>query len=181
MSLALDGILAVLAYLLVIGVLALLAFVAIAVGLGLVVALGSVPPLYVLPDVRRFFVRATGGRVADGRALWRVATRRRYLGLSIGVGLAYGITALSIFGPLADLGLVGASVGPVPVLLSVPVAFGLLALGAGVLAHRASSAWTETTSVRSVLLQWTVLVTVVVALVTAVPFAVLWLWQYGPS
>lgn len=173
----LRQILAVLGYLAAVGVVALLAIVSMTIVVGVAVAVGSLPMLWLCPDVRQFFALVTGGRTTDARLPWRLVTRPRYLGLSVGFGLTYLCVAILLFGPIETLGLTGATLGPVPVLVAIPVAFVLLVVPMATLAHRASSAWTEGTAPRSAVLQWTAFLSVLVATGTAAPFLLLALWQ----
>jgi hypothetical protein len=168
----LEGIAAILAIFLYILLLAVLSFgilFGIAAMMGVAGSMLSVPLLYVLPDVRRFLLLASGGAPDDRTPPWCVAFRPRYLLLSIVFGVSYGVVFLILFIPFRELRLVHASIGPVPLLLGIPLSFVVLALTLAFGIQRTSSTWTETTDSRSVLLQWAVFMTVVVTLGTAVP------------
>jgi hypothetical protein len=171
----LEGVAAIVAIFLYILILAVLSFgilFGIAVIMGVVGSVLSIPLLYVLPDVRRFLLLASGGAPDDRTPPWRVAFRPRYLLLSMVFGVSYGVVFLLLFIPFRELGVVHASVGPVPLLLGIPLSFVALAVALAVGIQRTTTAWSETTDSRSVLVQWTVFVAVAVALGTAVPVAV---------
>ncbi|WP_336338859.1 hypothetical protein [Haloarcula brevis] len=168
----LDGIAAILAvflYLLILAVLSFGILFGIAATMGVVGSVLSVPLLYVLPDVRRFLLLASGGAPDDRTPPWRVAFRLRYLLLSAVFGVGYGVVFLLLFIPVRELGLIRASVGPVPLLVGIPLSFVAVAVALAVGIQRSSSAWTDATDSRSVLVQWVVFVTIVVTLGTAVP------------
>ena len=169
-----EGIAAILAiflYILILAVLSLGILFGIAALMGLAGSVLSVPLLYVLPDVRRFLLLASGGAPDDRTPPWRVAFRPRYLLLSAVFGVSYGVVFLLLFVPVSELGLVHASVGPVPLLVGIPLSFVALAVPLAFGTQRLSGAWTETTDSRSVLVQWAVFLTVVVAVGTAVQVA----------
>ncbi|GCF12517.1 hypothetical protein Harman_04520 [Haloarcula mannanilytica] len=171
----LEGIASILAIFLYILLLAVLSFgilFGIAAVMGVAGSVLSIPLLYVLPDVRRFLLLASGGAPDDQTPPWRVAVRPRYLLLSMLFGVSYGVVFLVLFIPFRELRLVHASVGPVPLLLGIPLSFVTLAVPLAFGIQRTSSAWTETTDSRSVLVQWIVFLTVVVTLGTAVPVVV---------
>ena len=167
-----EGIAAILAiflYILILAVLSLGILFGIAVIMGVVGSVLSIPLLYVLPDVRRFLLLASGGVPDDQTPPWRVAFRPRYLLLSMVFGVSYGVVFLLLFVPFRELRVVHASVGPVPLLLGIPLSFVVLAVTLAFGIQRTTTAWSGTTDSRSVLLQWTVFITVVVAIGTAVP------------
>jgi len=168
----LGVILSIVLYLVLLAVLTFGIMLAFAAAMGVVGTALSIPLLYVLPDVRRFLVLASGGAPDDETPPWRVALRPRFVLLAIGFGVTYGLTFLVLFIPVSEYGLTTATVGPVPILVGIPLAFVLIIVPAAYVAQRYSSAWTETTERRSVLVQWTVFVTVVVTLGTAVPIFV---------
>jgi len=122
------GILGILLYVLLLAVLSFGILAAIAAGMGLIGAALSVPLLYVLPDVRRFLVLASGGEPDDETPPRRVALRPRFLLLSITFGVAYGLAFLLLFLPVREFGLIHATVGPVPIPVGIPLAFTLVAL-----------------------------------------------------
>jgi len=163
------GILAIFLYILILAVLSLGILIGIAVIMGVVGSVLSVPLLYVLPDVRRFLLLASGGAPDDRTPPWRVAFRLRYLLLSVLFGVSYGVIFLLLFIPVRELGLIHASVGPVPLLLAIPLSFVALAVTLAFGIQRTTSAWTDTTDSRSVLVQWTVFIAVAVTIGTAVP------------
>lgn len=133
----------------------------------------SVPLLYVLPDVRRFLVQASGGRPDEATPTWRVVLRPRYLFLSALFGIGYGFAVVVLLDPVIRLGLFAGAGESRVGLAVIPAVFtgatALLAYGV----HRLSSTWPEGASKRGVFAQWVVFVGVVVTAATAV--AVVWL------
>ncbi|WP_435067456.1 hypothetical protein [Haloplanus sp. C73] len=169
-----DGVVAVLAIILYILLLAVLSFglwLLLTGGIGLVGGVLSVPALYVLPDVRRFLVYASGGRPDDGTASWRVVLRPRYLLLSIAFGVVYGLAFLAMFIPFSRLGLFPGRGEPTLSVALLPAVFVVASALFAYTVHRYSSAWTGTASRRSVLVQWLVFLGIVVTVGTGVPYA----------
>lgn len=169
-----DGVLAVLAillYFLLLFVLSLGVWLLLTGGIGLIGGVLSVPTLYVLPDVRRFLVRASGGRPDDGTPSWRVVLRPQYLLLSAAFGIAYGFSFLALFVPFSQLGLFPGRGEPTPSVALLPAGFVAASAVFAYGVHRRSSAWTGTSSRRSVLIQWVVFLGVVVTVGTAIPYA----------
>ncbi|WP_324662053.1 hypothetical protein [Haloarcula sediminis] len=173
----LDGIVFVVGLLLYVLLLLLLSAGIIAAMTGLLGLAGgvlSVPLLYVLPDVRRFLVRASGGRPDQATPTWRVAFRPRYLLLSAVFGISYGFAVVVLLDPLIKFGLFPGAGEVAPGLVVIPLVFTgvttLVAYGA----HRLSSTWPEGASKRGVFAQWLVFVGVVTTAATAVALLV-WL------
>lgn len=158
-------------YFLILLVLSFAMLMAITGGMGLIGGVLSVPALYVLPDVRRFLVQASGGRPGDGTPTWRVVLRIRYLFLSIAFGVVYGFAFLLMFIPFTQLGLFPGRGEPTLSVALLPAVFivasALFAYGV----HRHSSAWTGTASKRSVLAQWVVFLGTVVTVGTGISYA----------
>jgi len=170
----LDGVVAVLGiilYILLLFVLSLGIWLVITGGIGLLGGVLSVPLLYVLPDVRRFLIYASGGRPDDGTPSWRVVLRLRYLILSIAFGIVYGFAFLALFIPFSRLGLFPGRGEPTLSVALLPAVFIVASTLFAYGVHRHSSAWTETASRRSVLAQWVVFLGVVVAVGTGIPYA----------
>jgi hypothetical protein len=139
---------------------------ALTAAVGLVGSVLSVPLLYVLPDVRRALIQASGGQ--PDAAPWRVAFRPRYLLGSALFGVVYGLAFIPMMRLLIDIGLFPGAGEPTPIIAVIPLTFGA-ASGLLVYAvHRYSAAWTEGTSARAVLVQWAVFLTVVVTVGTGV-------------
>ncbi|WP_277541118.1 hypothetical protein [Haloarcula laminariae] len=142
--------------------------------LGLAGGVLSVPLLYVLPDVRQFLVRASGGRPDEATPTWRVVLRPRYLLLSAVFGVSYGFAVVVLLDPLIQVGLFPGAGEVTPGLVVIPVVFTgvttLVAYGA----HRLSSTWPAGASKRGVFAQWLAFVGVVTTAATAVALLV-WL------
>lgn len=102
---SLVAILGIILYMLVLFVLSFGIWLVITGGVGLLGGVLSVPALYVLPDVRRFLVQASGGQPDGETPSWRVVLRPRYLLLSIGFGIVYGVAFLALFIPFSWFGL----------------------------------------------------------------------------
>ncbi len=135
-------------------------------GIGVAGGVLSAPMLSVLPDVRRFLILASGGHPDDETPSWRVVLRPRYLLLSMVFGILYGLVVVVLLVPFIRFGLFPGRGELTLSLALLPavyvVASTLFAYGV----HRFSSAWTETTSTRSVLIQWAVFLGVVVTVGT---------------
>ncbi|WP_276274174.1 hypothetical protein [Haloarcula litorea] len=165
------AVLSIILYILFLFVLSLGIWLALTGGIGLAGGVLSVPVLYLLPDVRRFLVEASGGRPDDGTPAWRVALRPRYLLLSIAFGIVYGFSFLALFIPFSRLGLFPGRGEPTPSVALLPAVFILASALFAYGVHRHSSAWTGTATRRSVLAQWVVFLSVVVTVGTAIPYA----------
>ena len=165
------AVLGIILYILLLFVLSLGIWLVLTGGIGLVGGVLSVPVLYVLPDVRRFLVQASGGRPDDGTPSWRVVLRPRYLLLSIAFGIVYGFTFLALFVPFSRLGLFPGRGEPTLSVALLPAVFILASALFAYSVHRHSSAWTGTASRRSVLAQWVYFLGVVVHVGTGIPFA----------
>ncbi|AUV82413.1 hypothetical protein C2R22_12805 [Salinigranum rubrum] len=167
------GVLSIILYILLLFVLSLGIWLGITGGIGLLGGVLSVPVLYVLPDVRRFLIEASGGQPDDETPSWRVVLRPRYLLLSVAFGIIYGFSFLALFIPFSRLGLFPGRGEPTLSVALLPAVFitasALFAYGV----HRHSSAWTGTASRRSVLVQWVVFLSVVVIIGTGLPYAYL--------
>lgn len=140
-------------------------------GIGLLGGVLSVPVLYVLPDVRRFLVQASGGDPDSGAPSWRVVLRPRYLLLSLAFGIGYGVAFLALFVPFSQLGLFPGHGEPTLSVALLPAVFILASATFAYGVHRHSSAWTGTSSRRSVLIQWVGFGGVVVTVGTGLPYA----------
>lgn len=165
----LELVLAVLVYLLFLLVASLAIILGITVGMGVLGAVLSAPLLSLLPDVRRFLAAATGGGPDDETPAWRVAVRLRYLLLSALFGLGYGVVFLVLFAPIREYDVAHPEVELASLVVWIPVLFVVCAVPVVTAIHRRSRAWTTETSLRSVLLQWTVFLGVVVGLGTGIP------------
>jgi hypothetical protein len=160
------SILAILLYLLVLFVLTAGIWFGITAAVGVVGGVFSVPLLYVLPDVRRFLIRVSGGR--PDTAPWRVAFRPRYLLGSAAFGIVYGLVFVPLLGLLGDLGLFPGRGEPTPILLVIPVTVAVSTALLVYAVHRYSDSWTPEMSARAVLVQWVVFLLVVVAAGTGI-------------
>jgi len=168
---AIVGILGFVLYLLLMGVVAVAVLLALVGGIGVVGAILSTPLLYVFPDVRRFLESHTGEESGSPSSPRSVVLRRRYLLLCLKFGLGYGLTFILVYAPIKELGLVGTSVGPVPLLAIVPLLYSPVIANYGYRRHRRSNAWRPAATERTVFLQWLVFVSVA-ALVGVVPLVI---------
>lgn len=136
--------------------------------IGLAGGVLSVPLLYILPDVRRFLIQASGGRPDKATPTWRVVLRPRYLFLSALFGIGYGFAVVVLLDPIIRLGLFPGAGEPTAGLAVIPLVFtgasALLAYGV----HRFSTTWPEGASKWGVFAQWVVFIGVVVTAATAV-------------
>lgn len=165
------GVLSIILYIFLLFVLSLVIWLAITGGVGLLGGVFSVPVLYVLPDVRRFLVKASGGRPDDGTPSWRVVLRPRYLLLSVAFGIVYGVAFLVMFIPFSQSGLFPSRGEPTLSVALLPAVFivasALFAYGI----HRYSATWPGTVSRWSVLVQWLVFLGLVVTIGTGLSYA----------
>lgn len=83
---AVEFIVVILPYFLFLAVMSLAILLAATGGMALLGAAVATPLLYVLPDVRRFLLVASGGRPDDDAPPWRVAARPRSVLLTVGFG-----------------------------------------------------------------------------------------------
>jgi len=170
----LVGILGLLLYFLLLAVLSAGIIAALTAALGLAGGALSVPLLYILPDVRRFLVQASGGRPDESTPTWRVVLRPRYLLLSALFGIGYGFAVVVVLDPVIRLGLFEGAGEVRAGLVVIPIIFTVAATLFAYGVHRLSSTWPEGASRRGVFAQWLVFVGTVVTAATAVA-VVVWL------